>query len=225
MAHNYQKIKNVFARQELNKKMVDLTCFSNSAFEYLKGLPWIWEEKIDGTSIGLRWNGERVSIVGHTDRSKIPPKLEKFLSEKYLSSEAESIFEEYFNDKPFTIYGEGISKETNEDYGFLDGEFIIYDICDDTNQVWWNREIVHEVAGRLNSPTAPVLLEGSIDEAVEFLKTPRLSEVDKATPVEGLVGRTKIELKTSNDSRLICKLKVKDIFGVSSREFYNKLNE
>ena len=46
------------------------------------------------------------------------------MNEKFGTVEAESLFESTFGETCVTLYGEGISKETNYNYGFIDGNFI-----------------------------------------------------------------------------------------------------
>lgn len=212
--HNYQKIKSPFIRENANDKMVNMEKYSSPSVEYLAKNDWFWEEKIDGTSIGLRWDGERVSIVGHTDKSQIPPVLNKFLTEKYLTPEMETIFEQTFGDKPFTVYGEGISKEVNCHYGFPEGDFIMYDIQNDTTGRFWDRERMKEFAEKIDSETAPLLAVGDIGLAVKIVKEGMCSYINKEFPMEGLIGRPKVEFTDNKGDRLIVKVKVKDILGV-----------
>jgi hypothetical protein len=56
-------------------------------------------------------------------------------------------------------------------------------------------------------------MEGTIEEAVEFVKTKPMSTIGTA-PMEGLVGRPKMELRDRAGKRVIVKIKVKDITSV-----------
>lgn len=173
MAHNYPKILAPFARDNSNDKHVNLLHWSKPEFEVLKDIRWQWTAKADGTSIGLRYDGERVSFVGHTDKSKIPSKLLKYLQDSFGTSEAESIFEDLYGSVPVTVYGEGLSSETNENYGHPDGYFIVFDIkCDLPNGRWWDREAVHDFSKRFSEVCieAPVVIEGSISSAIDYIK-------------------------------------------------------
>lgn len=214
MAHNYNKIYAPFRREGLKDKTVKVGLWQNDAFKATQNLNWEWTEKIDGTSIGVKWDGERVSFVGHTEKSKIPPRLLNWLTEKFGTSEAESLFESTFGETCVTLYGEGISKETNLNYGYSDGNFIFYDIfCDTTNQ-FWTRETVHDIAKTFELTEPAIMLVGTIMEAVHWLintKEDKIkSKLDSTLPIEGLVGRPPVELLTANGSRLITKVKYKD---------------
>lgn len=213
MAHNFGKIRAPFLRETNKSKTTTVGMWSNPIFEYLQNNEWVWTGKADGTSIGVKWDGERVSFVGHTDKSQIPPKLLNFLTTSFGTDEAEAIFEELFGDKPFTLYGEGLSSETNEDYGFPDGNFILFDVHNDNDDVFWNRDAVENVAQKFNLDIVPILLRGTIMDAVEFVKVVRPSPFDPLRPLEGLVGRPPVELKTTNGDRVICKVKYCDIVG------------
>lgn len=225
MAHNYPKILAPFARDKANDKKVNKNKWSKPEFELLKDIEWVWTAKADGTSIGLRWDGERVSFVGHTDKSQIPPKLLKYLQNTFGTPEAETIFEDLYGSTSVTVYGEGISSETNEDYEHPDGWFIPFDVkCDLPNGRWWNREAVNEFVYRFDDLIPAVeMFKGSIEIAVKKIeeynnnkqmglsvKTDLICPYDPKRPLEGVVGRPKVELLDSNGERIICKVKCKD---------------
>ena len=71
MAHNYKKIYCPFKRKSDKDKIVDLNIWNRVEFEYLANNEWEFTEKIDGTSIMVNWDGDKVSIGGHTDTSEI----------------------------------------------------------------------------------------------------------------------------------------------------------
>lgn len=172
MAHNYPKILAPFARDTASDKYVNLEKWSKPEFKVLNDIDWEWTAKADGTSIGLRWDGERVSFIGHTDKSQIPPKLLKYLQDTFGTSEAESVFEDLYGSVPVTVYGEGISSETNENYGHPDGWFIAFDVkCDLPNGRWWDRKSVKTFVSKFPGIIeVPLLFTGSIEKAVDFIK-------------------------------------------------------
>lgn len=74
--------------------------FTEPEFEYLRGLKWRGEEKIDGTNMRIEvtkaevWDDPMepsklegveftVRFAGKTDNAQIPPKLQKFMEENY----------------------------------------------------------------------------------------------------------------------------------------------
>lgn len=54
-------------------------------------------------------------------------------------------------------------------------------------------------------------MQGTIDEAVNFVKSKPMSTIGKA-PMEGLVGKPMFELYDRLGNRVITKIKVKDFF-------------
>ena len=95
----YQKINTIFMRDAKNVIM-PYDGFTEPEFEYLRGLKWRGEEKIDGTNMRIEvtkaevWDDPMepsklegvefaVRIAGKTDNAQIPPKLKKFMEENY----------------------------------------------------------------------------------------------------------------------------------------------
>lgn len=127
--NTYQKINTIFKR-DANNVIMPYNPFVKEEFEYLRGLKWCAEEKIDGTCmrievksipeyvqeyennielvetdklIGIRFE---IRIAGKTDNAQIPKNLLKHMQEKYT------------NEKIFTALGlkEFIPIEKWEDY-------------------------------------------------------------------------------------------------------------
>ncbi len=207
MAHNFQKIKAPFLRNGPNERLIDVTKPSMDWVEYLKDTSFWCSEKIDGTSVGIKWDGDKVSFVGHTDKSEFCPRYLEYLQNRFGTPEFESCLEGIFGENPITIYGEGISKDYNVDYGFPDGEFIMYDL-QFPNGKFSNRENLKNLAEKLEMKT-PDESQMTLNEAIEFVKTRPNSKLNSNYKMEGLVLRPLIELYTL-EGRIITKVKVKD---------------
>ena len=99
--NTYQKINTIFMRDAKNVIM-PYDPFTEPEFEYLRGLKWRGEEKIDGTSMRIEVTKEQViaginapagqgntgvkfnvRIAGKTDNAQIPKNLLKHMQEKY----------------------------------------------------------------------------------------------------------------------------------------------
>jgi len=97
--NTYQKINTIFMRDAKNVIM-PYDGFTEPEFEYLRGLKWRGEEKIDGSCMRIEvtkaevWDDPMepsklegvefaVRIAGKTDNAQIPPKLKKFMEENY----------------------------------------------------------------------------------------------------------------------------------------------
>ena len=94
--NTYQKINTIFMRDAKNVIM-PYEPFVEPEFEYLRGLKWRAEEKVDGTNMRIEVTKERlysnstvdigvkfnVRIAGKTDNAQIPKNLLKHMQEKY----------------------------------------------------------------------------------------------------------------------------------------------
>ena len=97
--NTYQKINTIFMRDAKNVIM-PYDGFTEPEFEYLRGLKWRGEEKINGTNMRIEvakaevWDNPMepsklegveftVRFAGKTDNAQIPPKLQKFMEENY----------------------------------------------------------------------------------------------------------------------------------------------
>ena len=97
--NTYQKINTIFMRDAKNVIM-PYDGFTEPEFEYLRGLKWRGEEKLDGTNMRIEvtkaevWDEPMepsklegveftVRFAGKTDNAQIPPKLQKFMEENY----------------------------------------------------------------------------------------------------------------------------------------------
>lgn len=99
--NTYQKINTIFMRDAKNVIM-PYEPFTEPEFEYLRGLKWRGEEKINGTNMRIEvikvpvWDGGidastiningvefKVHIAGKTDNAQIPKNLLKHMQEKY----------------------------------------------------------------------------------------------------------------------------------------------
>ena len=95
--NTYQKINTIFKRDAKNVIM-PYDPFTEPEFEYLRGLKWRGECKVDGTNMRIEVSKERLCDVdtgedtgvrfkmrfaGKTDNAQIPPKLQKFMEENY----------------------------------------------------------------------------------------------------------------------------------------------
>lgn len=211
MAHNFQKIYAPFGRANPKDKLVDVNIYSRSWVKmfYENNVPMLASEKIDGTSVGIVWDGERISFIGHTEKTQFAPRFLEYLNSRFGTPEFESVVEEVFGEKSVILYGEGISKDYNCHYGNIDGEFIFYDVFDTQKGTFYNRPALDEIAQKLGlkRPWENVM---TIKEAVEFVKTVPESQLNSDFPMEGLVLRSMPELMTNNHERIICKVKVRD---------------
>lgn len=205
----YHKIEPPFIREDGTKKLIEGK-FKNETLEFLKDLKWQFTEKIDGTNISIVWDGHRVEFHGRTERAQIPAHLVNKLNDLFGGQVNEEMFEQIFGDTPMILYGEGYGYKIQNGGAYRDDvSFILFDVYQPTTDVWLKREAVENIANQLGIEVVPIILEGTINDAVQFIKTEPQSTIGKAK-MEGVVGRPYIELKDRMGKRVITKIKVFD---------------
>lgn len=234
MAYNYDKILAPLARDTAKSKYVDIMKFSRPEFEMLANVKWNWTLKIDGSNVNVIWDGERVSYVGHTEKTQFNDRTKKFLDETFCTSEAETVFEDLYGEQPVKISMEFVSKDMNQNYGYVDGAVFVFDIFNgSTGKVWTSEETLDAFVSKFegsNVFVAPFIGYMNIWNAIDVVKAYEViwnrhpekwkSEDKIKNPlgpyvIEGLVGRLPYELFDNNGNRVITKVKCKD-YDVSS---------
>lgn len=212
MAHNFNKIYAPFGRLNPKDKLCSIEKPTRSwvPMFYNNNIPMYASEKIDGTSIGIVWDGERVSFVGHTEGKPIAKELMPYLEENFGSKQFESVLEEVLGETPVTIYGEMVHKNVGKhQYGHPEGFFIGYDICNAAGK-YYNRPAVIGILEKLGIEY-PYEQTMTMKRAIEIVSNKDVkSRFDPNEPLEGLVLRPEVELCINNDERVICKIKVCD---------------
>ncbi len=209
----YNKIETLWKRDLEGTKKLMPGVFNNPTVEFLKDNIWQFTEKIDGTNIRIYWDGHKITFGGRTEDAQIPSHLINKLNEMFLTDEVEQIFEQKFGEMPVMLFGEGYGPKIQKGGGKYrsDVSFILFDVLISDN--YQPRSSVEDIAKAFGLDIVPIIMEGTIEEAVEFVKTKPMSTIGTA-PMEGLVGRPKMELRDRAGKRVIVKIKVKDIASV-----------
>ncbi len=206
----YNKIETVFMRDtDGTKKLID-GAYRDETVKFLANtVEWEFTEKIDGTNIRVHWDGHRISFAGRTDKAKIPNHLLEKLNSIFADSETEELFEQTFGEKEVILFGEGygakiqgVGNQYRQDVGF-----ILFDVMINGN--YQSRESVKKTAECFNLEIVPIILTGTIQQAIDFVKSNPKSTIGTA-PMEGVVGRPKVELQDRTGKRIIVKIKSKD---------------
>lgn len=205
----YHKIETLYERDTEGSKKLIQGVFRNEAVEFLQDMTWQFTEKIDGTNIRIMWDGHKITYGGRTERASIPAHLMNKLVELFGNEETEQLFEQLFGEKEVIFFGEGYGAKIQGCGGLYrsDVSFILFDVMINGN--YQPREMVETAAKQFNLEIVPILFEGTLDEGVAYVKTKPMSTIGKA-PMEGLVGRPKVELQDRCGNRMIVKIKVKD---------------
>ncbi len=207
MLKEYHKIETLFERDEKTKKLVEGK-FINETVEYLKDNKWQFTEKIDGTNIRIYWDGHRVRFYSRTDDGQIPALLVNRLVELFGGEVNEQLFEQKFGEMEVTLVGEGYGEKIQKGGLYRTGQdFILFDVMVADN--WQPRKSVEDIANYFDIDLVPIVLEGTIQEAVDYVKTKPKSQIGTADS-EGVVGRPVQELQDRCGKRIIVKIKVKD---------------
>ena len=204
----YHKIEGLFMRDEGTKQLME-GVYRNPTVDFLKDNVWEFTEKIDGTNIRIIRDGHKVEIKGRTEKALIPSYLLNRLIELFGGEVNEQIFEQNFGSKEVMLVGEGYGAKIQGVGGLYreDQDFILFDVMIGGN--YQSRETVKDIAKIFNLDVVPIVLEGTIQDGVDYVKSKPSSTIG-AAPMEGVVGRPKCELQDRCGNRLIVKIKARD---------------
>lgn len=207
----YDKIETLFIRDtEGTKKLIE-GHYRNKHVSFLCDNKWCFTEKIDGTNIGVVWDGHSVSFQGRTERAEIPKPLLERLGELFGSQETEELFEQLFGEKEVILYGEGFGGKIQKGANYQKEEdFILFDVYYVNSDIYVEREQVEEIGKAFGIKVVPIHLYGTINEAVKYIKSRPKSMLSEDARFEGVVGRPLVELKDAKGQRIIVKIKVVD---------------
>lgn len=210
MFGEYHKIETPFERDMDGSKKLIEGQFRSKYVKFLRNADWIFTEKVDGTNIRVCWDGHTFVFKGRTDKAIIPADLELKLLQTFLNNEMEELVEQMFGEKEVMFIGEGYGagiQAVGKDY-IPDGkDFILFDVC--VEGKYLDHDSVVEIAKALGLKMVPVILTGTIDDAVKFVKTDPVSHLGTCV-MEGVVGRLPVNMYDSRGNRMIVKIKCHD---------------
>lgn len=215
---DYQKINTIYKRDQKTNNLI-VGDWSIPEFNYLRDCKWRAEEKIDGTNIQIRFNGQGVEIGGRTERANIPPFLLKKLEELFTVQVLRKAFPPECPEDmevPYVdviLYGEGYGAKIQKGGGRYiknDVDFILFDVK--IGQWWLKRGAVEEVASDLGIKVVPIVGYMTIPEAEEYVRNGFYSQIaeDPTYEAEGLVLKTDLGLLDRSGQRIIAKIKTRD---------------
>lgn len=211
--YTYTKIETPFKRDTDGTKKLIEGDFRNDAVAYLSNNQWYFCEKVNGANTGIYWDGHKVNYQGRTERAQIPAHLTNKLIEIFGTNEAEELFEQMFGEKEVVLFGEGYGAKIQKGGGnyIPDGcDFILFDVYIPSSDTWllWNDII--SIADAFNIKHVPLIMTGTIQEAIDFVKTKPVSHINPNHEMEGLVGKPLVDLYDRNHKRVMVKIKVRD---------------
>ena len=207
----YTKIETIFERDTKGSKKLIEGQFRNETVKYLKDNLWVCTEKIDGTNIGVVWDGHEVSFQGRTEKSQIPSHLLNKLNELFGGDENEELFEQTFGEKKVILFGEGYGHkiQNGDNYISDDVDFILFDVYFPDLNIWLSRFSIMDVANTFCVKVVPIIKICSLDKAVSYVKSKPKSTIGTAD-MEGLVCKPVFDMYDRTGKRIIVKIKVRD---------------
>ena len=124
-----------------------------------------------------------------------------------------------FGEKETYLFGEeyGFKIQANGDKYFEDRKnvgFILFDV--NINGFDLSRDNVNDIAEKLGLKSVPVVFEGNLNEAIEFVKKHPMSTLgDNSNEMEGLVLQPIIQLYDSKHNLIKCKCKYVDVIKLN----------
>jgi hypothetical protein len=213
----YTKINTLYKRDE--KGHIMMGDVSRPEFNYLRRLPWIAYEKIDGTNMSYYWDGHILEIHGKTENASIPAplqkKMEQLVTVDMMSKVFPPKFDESGNEIPMLviIYGEGYGAKIQQGGGRYISKDVNFRVFDVNIDGWWlELENVQDICQKLNLEMAVPYGEMTIDEAEEMVKRGFTSTIaeDPTLIAEGLVLRPMVQLFNKRGERIMVKIKYRD---------------
>lgn len=210
MFSEYHKIETPYERDVDGSKKLIEGKFRNKYVKFLKDAEWIFTEKIDGTNIRVCWDGHTFVFKGRTERANLPAGLVVRLQQLFLTNEMEELVEQMFGEKEVMFIGEGYGagiQAVGKDYIENGQDFILFDVVVDGKYL--DHENVVEIAQALGIRMVPVVLTGTIDDAVKLVKNNPSSLIGTCV-MEGVVGRLPVNMYDGRGNRMIVKIKCRD---------------
>jgi len=209
----YHKIQTVWMRNpETKYKTLIEGMWATPEFEYLKDNLWIWTEKVDGMNLRVMFedgpSSHEVCFGGRTDKAQIPASLYNRLQDLFPVDKLHMVFESPIS---VCLYGEGYGAKIQKGGGnyIPDGvDFILFDVK--VGDYFLERENVEDIAQKLDIDVVPIVGEGTLLEAIKFVRSNPSSQIASTHEMEGLVMRPKVELLDRRGRRIIAKVKAKD---------------
>lgn len=227
----YPKIDTIFKRTD--KGAIVPGCYSRPEFKALEKIEWEVFEKIDGTNIRIKWDGEGYEVRGRTDKAQIPEGLLKEIDRLIDVSK----FREVLGDKVVILYGEGYGaniqrKKTGPLYS-ESYNFILFDVL--VGDIWLSHDSILSIGFGLGINVVSRLCHAFIfpdvnkpvyctcpnpnananktfySDVVGMCKNGFKSRVGDVQ-AEGVIIKPPLGLKDRKGKRIIAKLKCSDFF-------------
>ena len=212
MTH-YHKIETIYNRDTTGTKKLIPGSWCNETVKFLADVPWEFTEKIDGVNVRIVWDGHNISFAGRTEKTTLDfPGMREYLETQFGGTTNEQIFEQMFGEREVILFGEGYGgciQAVGSQYSDAIS-LILFDVMINGN--YQSRKTVEEVAEAFACKVVPIVLTGTLQDGVDFVRKHPKSTIGTAY-MEGVVGRPAVELQDRCGNRVIVKIKHKDFKG------------
>lgn len=210
----YQKINTLYRFDGTTKKYTNE--ITTPEIDYLKDLPWLASEKVDGMNIRVEYDGYRVSWSGRTDKSQLPKEVEGLLQKTF--GESEVIFEQNFGNKEVMLFMECYGgKIQGGVYGGSE-RLIGFDVM--INGMYLDKRVIKDIFNYFGVETVEFFEVGSLTRLIDKVKDnikmgvkdmSKYATEDKPTEKEGFVCVPNVRLLDAQGNRIIVKVKYRDL--------------
>lgn len=219
---NYDKINTLYKRDmsKGGKGQIIVGEYANDEIKYLKDCLWECTEKIDGTNIGVRFDGENVEFQGRSENANIPDHLLEKLKSIFTIDKMKEVFvQEDGKNMNVVIFGEGFGKKIQKGGNYIPNgvDFILFDI--NINGWWMTREYLEGLADQLNIAIVPIIGYYTLEEAEKIVSNGFKSTIsdNKEYIAEGLVCKPMYCLKDRRGNRVMTKIKHVDYVNIKNK--------
>lgn len=224
----YGKTYNVWKRDETTHRLIP-NRWTLPEFEYLRDCKWSFTEKIDGTNMRLILHPggiqpiirdgfmrdekvrARFELKGRSDKASVHGSLLDWLRgwKDFVRPQVDELLDE----EPMCIYGEGCGAGIQggaQHYGEM--HFRAFAIK--VGRWWLKPEAIDDICRKLHLRQAPHILSGTLMDGIEKVESGLRTMIGPNPGVfvaEGLIGVPEVPLLRRDGSRLVVKLKTKDL--------------
>lgn len=205
----YHKIETLFKFDNSIKKFTNE--FYNQNVEILKNHLWVFTEKVDGVNFRVCWDGHKLTYAGRTDRAMFSDEQIDFIKDHLVNEEKEIMFEQIFRETEVIVFGELYGNKIQNGGLYTDGKGLAFKVFDVLiNDIYLTYESTKILCEQLNYDIVPIVLEGTINDGINYVKNNNISTFSKAN-LEGLVGKPVGDLRDRLGKRIIVKIKKRDL--------------